>query len=250
MQPLVDAASSRGAFVRLMSRIGFFASDIPAPYAALATTVGDAVTALESLPRPPSLQDLTGLLAKTKAVYDAIQALGTAPAPTGADAAAYAQEIGERLFELLLADYLAAEQPGAYSVLSMLRVISVESIAATPTRPSHVRTHIRWDELPRAIGDPMGLPERVYGWGRPDFDDRLLLQHLAALGLVLRLPIAYRVSDGDDVDGISRLDARVSTAVGPLARAAVLLRERRGRNSRRRARPAATSQAGRHACRD
>ena len=29
VQPLVDAASSRGAFVRLMSRIGFFASDIP-----------------------------------------------------------------------------------------------------------------------------------------------------------------------------------------------------------------------------
>ena len=201
VQPLVDAAESRGAFVRLMSRIGFFASDIPGPYAALATTVGDAVTALESLPQEPSLQDLTGLLAKAKAVYDAIQGLGSTPAPTGADATAYAQEIGERLFELLVADYLAAEQPGAYSVLSMLHVISVESIAATPTRPSHVRTHIRWDELPRAIGDPMGLPERVYGWGRPDFDDRLLLQHLGALGLVLRLPIAYRVSDEDALTG-------------------------------------------------
>ena len=72
-----------------------------------------------------------------------------APAPTGADAAAYAEEIGERLFELLLTDYLAAEQPGAYNVLSMLRVISIESIPATPTRPSHVRTHFRWEELPK-----------------------------------------------------------------------------------------------------
>ena len=30
------------------------------------------------------------------------------------------------------------------------------------------------------VSDPQGLPERVYGWGRLDFDDRLLLEHLAA----------------------------------------------------------------------
>ena len=54
--------------------------------------MSDAVTALESLPQPPSIQDLTGLLAKVKAVYDAIQALGSAPAPTGADAVAYARK--------------------------------------------------------------------------------------------------------------------------------------------------------------
>ena len=41
-QPLVDAAESRGAFMRLMSRIGIFASDIPAPYAQLATATGSA----------------------------------------------------------------------------------------------------------------------------------------------------------------------------------------------------------------
>jgi hypothetical protein len=137
VRPLTDAAASRGTFMRLMSRIGFFASDIPAPYAQLATAVDDATTALDALPQPPSLQDLASVLEKAKAVYDAIQGLGTAPAPTGADAAAYAEEIGERLFELLLTDYLAAEQHGAYSILSMLNVIQIESIAATPTRPSH-----------------------------------------------------------------------------------------------------------------
>ncbi len=83
----------------------------------------------------------------------------------------------------------------------MLHVITVESIAATPTRPSYVRTHFRWEELPKAMSDPTGLPERVYRWGRPDFDDRLLLEHLAALGLALGLPVAYRVSDEDALTG-------------------------------------------------
>jgi hypothetical protein len=199
--PLIEAGASRGAFMRLMSRLGFFASDLPAPYAQLATTVSDAATALETLSRPPSFQDLAGLLEKAKAVHDAIQGLGAAPAPTGADAAAYAEEIGERLFELLLTDYLAAEQPGAYSVLSMLNVISIESIPATATRPSHVRTHFRWDELPRIVSDPQGLPARVYGWGGPDFDDGLVLEHLAAIGLALRLPVQYRTGDSEALGG-------------------------------------------------
>jgi hypothetical protein len=100
--------------MRLMGRIGFFAGDIPPPYRALATSVGDALTARENVPASPSLQDLLALLGKGKAVYDAVQQLGAGPVPSGADAAAYAAEIGERLFELLLTDYLAAEQPAAY----------------------------------------------------------------------------------------------------------------------------------------
>src|SRR5687768_7730175 len=84
VEPLVEAGESRGAFMRLMARIGFFASEIPAPYAQLATTVSDASSALETIPRPPSLQDLAGLLEKAKAVYNAIQNLGGGPVPNGA----------------------------------------------------------------------------------------------------------------------------------------------------------------------
>ncbi len=201
VQPLVEAAESRGTFMRLMSRIGIFATDIPAPYTQLGTAVGDAVSAIESLPRPPSLENLAALLDKAKAVYDGIQDLGNGPAPTGADAAAYAQEVGERLFELLLTDYLAAAQPAAYNALSMLKVITVESVPATPTRPSHVRTRFRWEEFPKIVSEPQGLPERVYGWGRMDFDDGLLLEHVATLGLTLGLPVSYRRGDENALAG-------------------------------------------------
>ena len=200
-QPLADAGTSLGAFMRLMGRLGFFAGDVPPPYRALATSVGNALTALESVPDSPSLQDLLALLDKARGIYDAVQQLRAGPVPTGADAAAYAAEIGERLFELLLTDYLAAEQPTAYNILAMLNVIETESIAATPSRPAYVRTHFRWEELPKVVSDPGGLPKRVYRWGEADFRDHLVLEHLGALGLALGLPIAFRPSDEEALAG-------------------------------------------------
>jgi hypothetical protein len=194
-RPLIEARRSLGAFMRLMARIGFFAGDIPPPYHQLATTVSDAAAALEGMPPTPSAEDLFAVLQKAKGVYDAIRQLAAGPAPSGADASAYAAEIGERLFELLLTDYLAAEQPGAYNVLAMLKVITTENVPATATRPSFVRTNFRWEELPKVITDPSELPARVYGWGHADLDDELLLTHLGELGLALGLPVAYRVSD-------------------------------------------------------
>jgi len=194
-RPLIEAGASVGAFSQLMGRIGFFASDIPAPYQQLATRVGGAEDAIETFPASPSLQDILGLLDKAKGIYDAVQDLRNGPVPTGADAAGYAAEIGERLFELLLTDYLAAEQPGARNVLAMLNVITTEPVEATATRPSYVRTRFLWEELPKVVSDPSGLPARVYNWGQNDFKDHLVLEHIGALGRVLGLPVAIRDSD-------------------------------------------------------
>ena len=200
-RPLIDASTSPGAFGLLMGRIGFFASDIPAPYQQLASTVSDAESAVENLPADPTLEDLLALLEKAKRIYDAVQNLKNGPVPTGADAGGYAAEIGERLFELLLTDYLAAEQPGARNVLAMLNVITTETVAATPTRPSYVRTRFDWEELPKVVSDPGGLPARVYHWGEADFKDHLVLEHVGALGRALGLPIAFRDSDQDALNG-------------------------------------------------
>jgi hypothetical protein len=200
-QPLVDAGRSSGAFMRLLARLGFSVTEIPPPYQVLANTVADATQALQTLPDSPSMQDLAQLLGKAKGVYDAVQQLSAGPVPAGVDPAAYAEEIGERLFELLLTDYLAAEQPRAFSILSMLHVVTTEMVPATATRPGFVRRHFRWEELPRIVSDPTGLPARVYGWGTPDFTSELLLQHLGALAHALGVPVAVRPAQDDVMRG-------------------------------------------------
>jgi hypothetical protein len=83
----------------------------------------------------------------------------------------------------------------------MLNVITTEHVAATATRPSHVRTHFRWAEIPKIVNDPSNLPARVYRWGQPDFLDDLVLEHLGALGISLGLPIAFRASDSKALAG-------------------------------------------------
>lgn len=191
-RPLVEAGSSFGAFKRLMARLGFDATNLPPAYAALATTVGNAVNKIETFPASPTIEQIIALLADAKAVFDAIQNLATSPPPAGADAGAYAAEIGERLFELLLTDYLSTEHTATFNVLAMLRVVDVATVPPTATRPSYLRTHFRWDELPKVISSPGDLPARVYGWGTPDFNATRALEHLTGLFLGLEFPVRVR----------------------------------------------------------
>jgi hypothetical protein len=139
VRPLTEAATSLGAFMRLMARIGFFASDVPPPYHQLATTVGDAVAALENLPPSPDMQDLLAVLEKAKAVYDSIQGLSAGPVPSGGRHG-YAEEIGERL--LSAATDFSREQPGGGNVLAMLKVRR----CSCNTDATLVRPFFRWEE--------------------------------------------------------------------------------------------------------
>ena len=111
------------------------------------------------------------------------------------DAAAFLAEIGERLFEILLTDYLASEQPAAFNLLSTLNVIEVENIEPTAERRGHVRTRFKWEEIPRIITDPASLPEVVYGWGTPDLDFHLLSEHVGELLFALGFPVSTGPAD-------------------------------------------------------
>ena len=67
-RPLVAAGSSFGAFKQLMARLGFDVTDLPPPYAAVATTVTNAVNRIETFPASPTLEQIIGLLADAKGV--------------------------------------------------------------------------------------------------------------------------------------------------------------------------------------
>ena len=194
-EPLIEAGTSPGAFMRLMARLGFRATSMPPAYAALATDVRAALTALNAFPAAPSLDQLLDLLATAKRIFDGIQNLKAGPAPAGVPPGPYATEIGDRLFELLLTDYLAREATRTFNLLALLNVVRLQPVAASPTRPSFVRTQFNWGELPNVIASPGNLPARVYDWGKPDFDLDRVLDDLAGLFFGLRLPIRMRDAD-------------------------------------------------------
>lgn len=193
IRPLREAISSPDNFMQFMYRLGWRVDSLPPEYANLGALVATTVQALEDLADEPSLEDVIALLDQAKEVYEAIQALSTAP--PGVDASAFLAEIGERLFELLWVDYLAAALPMAYNFLQAVDVIQIENIPASATRHAFIRTHFKWEEIPAIVEDPLSLIQRVYGWGEAHLEFNLIIEHLAEIFFDLGLPVVITPVD-------------------------------------------------------
>jgi len=201
LQPLITAFSSTEAFKGFMLRLGWSPSDLPPAYSNLANLVSAVVDKVENLGDNPSPSDIADLVQKGVAAFGAIQSISTAP--PGVDAGAFLAEIGERLFEILLTDFLTAEMPAAYNALFALNVITLDKQPATATRPAYVRVKFDWSALPRIISNPGSLPQQVFGWGTPDLDTQKVLDYIAPLFFALKFPVALRPSDDETVLGYS-----------------------------------------------
>jgi len=187
LKPLSAAVVDKERFRGLMYQLGWNADDLPPAYAALGTAVDTAVTTLEALSDDPTAAEVLDLIEAVKNASDAIQ--GITVAPPGVDAGAFLAEIGERLFELLLTEYLANALPATYSLLQALDVIDVELVPATASRPSFTRVHFKWAEIPKIVSEPNTLPARVYGWGTPELDVDRIMHHLAGLTAATGFPV-------------------------------------------------------------
>ena len=185
--PLRRALNSPDAFRSFMLRLGWDTGSVPPAYTALGTTIAEAMQAVEALRDDPTAEEVLALLRKGQATYLAIQ--GIDQAPPDVDAEAFLSQIGERLFEILLTDYLAAHQPALFNWLSILNVIETVDIPATVHQRGHIRTHFHWANIPEIIRDPSSLPEKVYGWGTQELKFQLLLQHLSELLFALGFPV-------------------------------------------------------------
>ncbi len=201
LQPLIAAFSSAEAFKGFMLRLGWSPSDLPPSYSNLANLVSAVVDKVENLGDNPSPSDIADLVQKGVAAFGAIQSISTAP--PGVDAGAFLAEIGERLFEILLTDFLTAEMPAAYNTLFALNVITLDKQPATATRPAYVRVKFDWSALPKIISNPGSLPQQVFGWGTPNLDAQKVLDYIAPLFFALKFPVALRPSDDETVLGYS-----------------------------------------------
>jgi hypothetical protein len=199
LQPLITAFSGTEAFKGFMLRLGWSPTDLPPAYTALTSLVSSAVDKVESLGDNPSAADILDVVHKAVAAFEAIRSI--AAAPPGVDAGAFLAEIPERLFEILLTDFLAAELPATYNLLVGLNVITLEHNPATASRPDFLRVKFEWDAIPRIISNPGSLPQQVFGWGTPDLDSQKVLDYLGALIFALGAPVALRQSDEETVVG-------------------------------------------------
>lgn len=187
LQPLRNAVLDKERFRALMYQLGWNPTDLPPGYSTLATAIDEASAKLDALADPPTPEQVAGLLTAAKGAYQAIRGISTAP--PGVDASAFLGEIGERLFELLLTEYLAASLPGTYRILQMLNVIESEPVGASSGRSSFIRRKFKWREIPKIIKEPATLPARVYGWGTPTLKSDRVIDHLSELLVALHFPV-------------------------------------------------------------
>src|SRR4051812_5864933 len=85
--PLVAAGTSVGEYRRLMARLGFKVTSIPAPMASLSVTVGSAQLKVSGPGAIVEFSELMALVDAAKGIYDGVHALASGPAPTGVDPA-------------------------------------------------------------------------------------------------------------------------------------------------------------------
>ncbi|MGB7948047.1 MAG: hypothetical protein WCH75_10230, partial [Candidatus Binatia bacterium] len=187
LQPLRNAVSDKERFRALMYQLGWNPTDLPPSYATLAAVIDDTTAKLDALSDPPAPEQVTDLLFSVKNAYEAIRGISTAP--PGVDPAAFLSEIGERLFEFLLTEYLAVVLPRVYRILQMLNVIEIESMSAGGGRSSFIRTKFKWQEIPKILTEPAELPARVYGWGTAEFNSDRFIHHVAELLVELHFPV-------------------------------------------------------------
>ncbi len=188
VKPLQDAFKDLDSFRGFMYRLGWNVSSLPPAYANVITKVDGAVVALEALVDEPTISEALELLLRAKEVYDAIDGLSSAPAPTGVNAGEFLAEIGERLFEILLTEYLNNALPEFYNIFCMTGIIEREYAASSGTRPSYVRIKFKWDEIPKLFTEPDKLPEKVFGWGSNDLKFDLIARYLMEFFFALKFP--------------------------------------------------------------
>jgi hypothetical protein len=216
MAPLRDAVSSIQGFRAFMLRLGWHAQDLPPAYAALASTVDSCLAALDALSDDPEIEEVLALLDGAAAVYRALDDLDTAPA--GIDADEFLTDLAERVFELLVVDYLTIAVPTVFNAFAALGVIEREYHPATPTRPGFVHNRLRLEVFGEILADPPSLLTRVYGWGTDDLIFYRIARHgaelLQAIGIngvaITHLDpeasAAYQgVTDPDDADDLVML---------------------------------------------
>jgi hypothetical protein len=188
LAPLREAFADVEQFKGFLFRMGWEADDLPPEYVQLAASVANAVSMVEDLTEGElEASEIANLISTVQDLYSRIQGISTAP--PGVNAGAFLSQFGERLFELLLTEYLANNQASAYNLFSALDIIEIENLDLSADQHAYVRTKFNWDNIPAIFQDPLSIVKSVYGWGTDTLDTRNIFNHLSGLLYDAGLPV-------------------------------------------------------------
>jgi hypothetical protein len=180
----------------------------------MAGRIADLALASESLVR--RIHDLAGTLpAKLASFGDYV------------DRTQIHKELPRRLFDFLVANFLAQASPLSYAALHLLNIIDYPYFAADPTKfqVEHVRATVNYHLFKVAVTKPDELMTEAYGWQTPDFQSMTFLtrlsQLLQTLGLRSRIqPLSPQAEEA----WLGRIEARAD----PPPQLITFLHEERG----------------------
>ncbi|MEH2501552.1 hypothetical protein V1290_000363 [Bradyrhizobium sp. AZCC 1578] len=206
VQPLADAVANLEHFQTFMLSLGWSVDDLPPAYTALGSAVDGALDAVTQLVDDPSIEHAAAVLEEVRQLYTTLKGIGDAPA--GVDVAVFLESIADRIFELLLVDYLMRALPDVWTLCRMTGVITIRPTPPAGSRPAFVEKRFRFDQIPAIVADPLSLPERVYGWGTAELNFPRVVDHLHDLCTALHIPAGIdRVRDPDDAGFSAGLQA-------------------------------------------
>ncbi len=209
LKPLEKYTSSPEEFSAFIYRLGWGVTNVPPEYLDLAAAVVQLAGDVEDLVDDPQIGEVMTLIGHVKDVYVQIQDLSQAPTGVPApEIGDFLAEITERLFEMLLVDYLANRASKAFNILQLFNVIKQEHIPADGNRPSFMRTIIDWAEIPKIFTEPDKLPEKVFGWGTAELKLDKFVSLLAELAHAIHAPVSIREVAENIAEGFKIGDSR------------------------------------------
>jgi hypothetical protein len=198
LQPLVHAAEEQPAgvgIIRLAYEVGYdLEGALDANTATtLATAVSSIYTDIRAIVDDPAgaADQVPDLVLKIKSFVDAMSALD-AVAPPNAD-------IGPKLLELLLIDFLERESPSVTAIFVLLGIFEYTPVPMAGTVPAYTKRTVAWQRFSDLL-DPGKLFKDLYHWGDATLDSDVLLRRfndvLWSLGLPSTFADTAAVNDG------------------------------------------------------
>jgi hypothetical protein len=170
-----------------------------------ATTLATAITAgntAQIVSEGVSLARTTwSLIDAFGTLHRELQAIGSVPSVTPADFTAFLAGLPERLFHVVLVDYLEAHHRTVFSLLELLGLVEKAHVnvgSTDPGKPGFVRKQVRFDRLGQLLSSPDQLFTQLYGWGQTGsaFAGNLLVQRIGGVLRAMRIPTSYRALPG------------------------------------------------------